>query len=458
MLLVLGAGAFALSRRDSGPSFPKEWDARVVRMVEFVERERELTFDHPVRIDFLDEAEWEEQGSIDDEDVTDEDRQLLEHGAGLFRAVGLAEGDLDLLSDTEELGTSGTVGRYSFEEQLITVRGTELSREVEATLVHELTHVLQDQHFKIGERLQRLGDDDTDEGSLRALVEGDADRIENEWVEDLPDEERAVLEEERSESGDAANETLDELPSSLVTFFAADYILGSGFLSILEAADGTSAIDDAFRSPPGPEEHVFDPLSYLEDDEPSDVDLPSVNGEAIEDMDGDFGAVSWFLMLAEQIDPVEALAAVDGWGGDAYRAYTDDDRTCVALRFVGETEGAATTMETSLAEWAAAMPAEAGAIVARTGDVVNVATCDPGPAADVLEGNGRSRETISLVATRTTLATQVLASGGTNDQARCFSSGLLASLGYDLIVDDEPTAAQEEQIQQLATDQAAACR
>ncbi len=88
--------------------------------------------------------------------------------------------------------------------------------------------------------------------------------------------------------------------------------------------------------------------------------------------------------------------------------------------------------------------------------MVNVATCDPGAEADILEGNGRSQEAISLVATRTTLAAQVLDSGGTNDQARCFSSGLIASLGYELIVDDEPTAAQEEQIQQLATDQAAA--
>ena len=110
-------------------------------------------------------------------------------------------------------------------------------------------------------------------------------------------------------------EALAELPSSLIAFFASDYILGAGFIAILEAADGTSAIDEAFRSPPGPDEHVFDPLSYLEHDEPTAVDLPSVTGEAIPDMEGDFGAVSWFLMLAERTDPVAALAAVDGWGG-----------------------------------------------------------------------------------------------------------------------------------------------
>lgn len=427
-------------------------------LVEFVEKERDLTFDHPVEVDFLDEEAWKEQGSIDDEDVTDEDRQLLEHGAGLFRAVGLAEGDLDLLSDVEELGTSGTVGRYQFDDQLITVRGAELTREVEATLVHELTHALQDQHYEIGDRLGRLSDEDNTEGSLRVLVEGDADRIEDKWVEALPDEERAVLEEERAATGDTAGEALEELPSSLVTFFASDYILGAGFMAVLEAADGTSAIDDAFRSPPDPEEHVFDPISYLAHDEPAKVDLPSIDGEAIEDMDGDFGAVSWFLMLAERIDPVVALAAVDGWDGDAYRAYRDDDRTCVALRFVAETGAAATAMEAAVSSWAAAMPAEADAAVALTGEVVNLTTCDPGTDADVVAGEGRSQETISLVATRATLAAEVLSGGATNDQARCFSRGLIAALDYEVLVADEATEEQQMQVEQIAADVVSRCR
>lgn len=457
-LVVAGGGAAYVLLGDSGSGHPEQWDARVLRLVEFVERERGLTFEHPVRVDFLDEAEWEEQGAIDEEELSDEDLQLLEHGAGMFRAVGLAEGDLDLLSDVEELGTSGTVGRYQFDDERITVRGDFLSAEVEATLIHELTHVLQDQHFDIGDRLDQLGDGDTTEASLRVLVEGDADRVEGLWVDSLTDAERALLENEQAATGDAAAESLDELPSSLVTFFASDYILGAGFMSVLEAADGTAAIDDAFRSPPGPEEHVFDPLSYLDHDDPATVDLPDVDGEPIADMDGDFGAVSWFLMLAERTDPVAALAAVDGWGGDAYRAYIDGGRTCVALRFVGEDTAAATAMEAVLSTWATAMPGEADPVVELAGDVVNLVTCDPGPEADLLDGTGRSQEAISLVATRSTLATSVLSGGGTTDQARCFSRGLIANLDYALLVSDEATAAQQQQVEQVALEQSTRCR
>jgi hypothetical protein len=455
---VAGGAAAFLAVRDTGSGQPDEWDPRMLELVDFVEDERGLLFDHPVRVEFLDEAEWEEQGDIDEEEILDEDAQLLEHGEGLFRAVGLAEGDFDLLSDVEELGTSGTVGLYQFDEELITVRGDTLTPEVESTLVHELTHVLQDQHFDIGERLEQLVDGDTEEGSLRVLVEGDADRIEDLWVESLSEADREALEEEQADTGGDALEALEELPASLVTFFASDYILGAGFLSVLEAADGTAAIDDAFRSPPGPEEHVFDPISYLDDDEPTDVDPPDVDGEPIEDMDGDFGSVSWFLMLAERTDPVAALAAVDGWGGDSYRAYIAGERTCVKLRFVGEDDAAGAAMEAVLTSWAAAMPAGADAVVEIDGEVVDLVSCDPGPDADLLEEKGRSQETISLLATRSTLAAEVLSGGGTEEQARCFSRGLIANLDYELLIADDVTAEQQEAISQVATQQAARCR
>jgi hypothetical protein len=468
VLVVAGIAAFAVGR-DSGGSdsepkaeaaidHPDEWDARIVPVVEFVEEERGLAFEHPVAVDFLTEDEWREQADIDEEEILDEDAQLLEHGAGLFRAVGLAEGDLDLLSDTEELGASGTVGFYSFEDQAITVRGADITPKIEATLAHELTHVLQDQHFDIGDRLEAVAEEDTAEESLRVLVEGDADRIEDLWVEALSEEDRAALDAERAEESTTADEALDELPASLVAFFASDYILGGGFMDILEAADGETAIDDAFDEPPGPDEHVSDPISFLEDDEPSEVDPPDVDGERIEDFDGDFGSVSWYLMLAERTDPVAALAAVDGWGGDQFRAYRNGDRTCAALRFVGEDEDAGVTMEAALTSWAAAMPDEADVTVAREGDQVDVVTCDPGTDAELLGGEGRSRETISLFAIRSTIAADVLAGGGTNDQARCFSRGIIANLDYETLITSEPTPAQQAEIEEVAAAQGVACR
>ena len=444
--------------QSSEPDHPDEWDPRVLPIVEFVEAKRFLRFEHPVEIEFLSEEEWREQAKIDEEEILDEDAELLEHGAGLFRAVGLAEGELDLLSDTEELGASGTVGLYVFDDEAIRVRGTELSPKIEATLAHELTHVLQDQHYDIGDRLEAVAEDDTDEESLRVLVEGDADRIEELWVDALPDAEREALDAAREEESTAAGDALSELPASLVTFFASPYILGPGFMDILEAAKGPQGINAAFDEPPGPEEHVSDPLSYLDRDEESDVQPPEVDGELIEDLDGDFGAVSWYLMLAERIDPVTALAAVDGWGGDEFVAYRGGRRTCAALRFVGEDRAATSAMASALAEWSDAMPAEADVTMDVGAEVIDVTTCDPGTGAEVLEATGRSKETISLIAIRSELVSQVLDVGGSTEQARCFSRAIIANLDYGLLVTSEPTPEQKAEIQRVAQEQGAACR
>jgi hypothetical protein len=95
------------------------------------------------------------------------------------------------------------------------------------------------------------------------------------------------------------------------------------------------------------------------------------------------------------------------------------------------------------------MPAEADAVVELSDDVVDLVTCDPGPDADLLDGEGRSRDTISVIAARSTLAGGVLTSGGTNEQARCFSRGFIASLDYELIIADDATPEQQGEIERL---------
>ncbi len=460
VLVIGGAVAgFTLLGEESGPDHPDVWDERVAHLVEFVEDERGLAFEHPVHIDFLDDAAWEAQGSVDEEELTPEDEALLEHGAGLFRALGLAEGELDLLQDSEDLAISGVLGQYRFEDERIVVHGTEVTRAVEATLVHELTHVLQDQHFDIGTRIPAASEDEgSEEGSLRVLVEGDADRIEDRWIEQLSEEDRTALEEEREAESEEGMEVIDELPASLVTFFSSDYILGAGFIDVVEAHDGDDGIDRAFRVPPGPEEHVFDPLSFLQADTEESVDPPEIDGEAIADMEGDFGVTSWYLFLAERTDPVAALTAVEGWASDAFRGYVRDDVTCAALRFVGEDRAAAAVMATRLEQWAASMPEAAQATVVHDGRTVDLDSCDPGTEADLVEDNGRSQETIILPAVRSQLASQVLNDGGNAAQARCFSSGVVAGLPYELLVSDASSPEQQRQIQRLAARFAASCR
>lgn len=452
-VVAIAVVAFVLFRSDSTPGHPDEWDPRLQSLVDFVEDERNLLFEHPVQVDFLSVHEWAERAATEAADaeaeLSDEDRRLLENGAGMFRALGLAEGELDLLESFEQISASGTVGRYQFDDERISVRGSELGIESEQTLVHELTHALQDQHFDLGARYDD-DDEESPEDQLDALVEGDAERIEDAWTRQLSGPQRAELDAATRATGDEAAGALADVPDSVLTFVQAPYILGPRFVDALRASDGDDAVNEAFVDPPGPEEHLLDPLSYLDDDEPTDVDPPLLarSEVAIESLDGEFGALGLFVMLAERVDPLDALVAVDGWAGDAFVAFERDDATCVRATIAAEDDLSADTLGAALEQWRDAMPAAAGVEVERTGTLSTFEACDPGPDADVLDGDGRSSDAIAIPSVRIDLAIEVLRDDGTVAQARCFSRGFLGLLTAEEVFAEELPPGRQAALQE----------
>ena len=94
LVLLTAAGAIGVvvvSRDDGpqGPPHPSKWDASIQKYVDFVEKKRDLEFTHPVYVDFLADAEFTENVTADDDDLTDEDRKEIEQSTGLLRALGL---------------------------------------------------------------------------------------------------------------------------------------------------------------------------------------------------------------------------------------------------------------------------------------------------------------------------------------------------------------------------------
>ena len=71
--------------------------------------------------------------------------------------------------------------------------------------------------------------------------------------------------------------------------------------------------------------------------------------------EGPFGATSWYLFLAERIDPKVAFEAALGWNGDAFAAYEQDGEVCVQAVFAGDTDADEEEMAAALDEWVAAM-------------------------------------------------------------------------------------------------------
>ena len=381
-LIVLAAAAVVLAVRDTGRGYPEAWDARVIDIVRFDERHRGLDFKHPVAVDFLTSEQYSEVTRTEAAALSEEEQQALANAEGELRAFGLVAGETNLLDASNDLQDSGTLAFYDAETKRITVRGTELTVDVRVTLAHELVHALQDQHFDIKKTSDAFLT--TGEGeAFRALVEGDAVRIENIYVDQLSEAERAEYDATRDTSFAEVKTDLAHVPAALQAFQTAPYELGPVLLALLESKGGNAAIDEAFRDPPSTQAQLLDPRAYFAARDALEVDQPTLPDDVSETTDaGDLGALTWYLVLAQRINPFDALSATDGWGGDAYIAYRQADRTCVRAVFRGVDDRATDSMHTTLDRWSAAGPSGSSTVI-DSGDGVEVTSCDPGADASV---------------------------------------------------------------------------
>ncbi len=434
--VVLAAGITTVILRSSEEDFPSEWDARVLDLTHFVERERGALFDHPVPVDFLTADEYSERTRTDEGSLSEEETAEIEQFEGEMRALGILPGDTSLLDATNDLTDTGTLAYYDSAEERVVVRGTEVTPGLAVTLVHELTHVLQDQVFDLDR--YREADDKPTSGETFAfdsLVEGDADRIEQRYTESLDEATQEAIEEENAAGFEDFQEATSEVPAALETLFGAIYGLGDSFIAVLEEAEGAS-VDGAFADPPVTEEQVFDPFAYIDGDDPTFVPVPDTGGVETVD-EGDFGAVSLMVVLAERIDPRLALAAATGWGGDAYAVFPRDGRTCIRIDVTGEDGAETDELAEALAAWVDASPGNS--TTSRGGDIVHLESCDPGPGA--AGGTGDSALALDLAVTRSFVAADALDEGASPDEARCFGSALVFGLTDEELAVEEPTVA-----------------
>ena len=434
--MLVGVGSWFLL--DVEPAYPNEWDARVTDLVTFVENERELDFEHPVHIDFLTPEEYSAAARSDEAELTDEDREELEDAEALMRALGLVSDDVDLFDASNDLSDSGTLAYYDDTTGRITVRGTEMTVDLQATLVHELTHALQDQHFDLG----RLRDFTTtgESAAFRAVVEGDASLVEDHYVGSLDAADLAEYEASIDEQLEAA--PYDGIPSFLTASFSAPYALGTPLVGIVQADGGWDAVNDMLETPPTTEVELLDPLVYLDGITVRDVDLPepAEGVEVIEE--SDFGAITLYLMLATRMDALDAFDAADSWGGDAYRTERDDGVLCTTIATEAVDDESADTLEDALSTWAEGTDAT----VEREAELVVLRSCDPG-AEDLADPVTDPFDALALPATRSyVILGTVLQEDASPDEGACVADTVIAQVPLDVLSNPDPSDDELDQL------------
>jgi hypothetical protein len=356
---------------------PKAWDPRVLDLATFVETERELKFKHPVPFEFMTEEQFV-AAITGIRPKADPDRDKV-HEA-VLRARGFVGPDYNSAKAEEDF-VSNVTGYYDDVDKKMRVRGTELTPYAKVTIVHELTHALQDQQFSIKKVRQGIESDEQD-FAVKSLIEGDARDIENAYINSLSDADRQAVFEAENPAGSSR---LDNTPDALQVQFGAPYELGALMVGTLRHIGGVERLNAAFKTPPGDEAAVV--LPFVPETQPS-VPLPPLGSDPVakaippEDLFGyqSVGTLSTFLTLSSRLDPIDSWRAASGWGDEAIRVVRRNDQICVDTRVGGKTAADTALIGQAYQKWAAL---GSQAKVTAGADSVLVESCDPGAAAPV---------------------------------------------------------------------------
>jgi hypothetical protein len=445
--------------------YPSSWDPRVADITDFVQRERHLDYKHPVYIDFLTDDEFNQTVTQSDSSLSDAEKQQIQQEVETYRALGLIQGDVDLVAQSNQLHQAGTLAFYDPKSKRVRVRGTDLDVAHKVTLAHELTHALQDQYFD----LTRLGKLPTDEAqtAFRSVIEGDAVRIENNYVDQLSTADKQAYKAQDQKGRDTAEAGVSGVPDVLVASLSAPYSFGTPFSSLLEAKGGNPQIDAALESPPPNVGQIVDPDDFFSQRKMVDVKAPALplGGEKITppgqsadqasdaSSDDHLGALEFFMMLSARVDPHRALQVLDVWNGDAMTSYRQAGKLCVKVAVATDDGAAADTVAPILDEWSRQMPGEAGAAVDRDGDQFVITSCDPGAGADV-KISGKPSDALALPTVRLYIWGSALEGKASETQAACVAKAFTDQLPLDEATAQTPDTAD---IQRRITAAKATC-
>jgi hypothetical protein len=247
---------------------------------------------------------------------------------------------------------------------------------VRQTIVHELVHALDDQHFELFREEYDERKDELPSG-FTALVEGNARRVEQAWLAEQPSDVRDAARAEERAFADGID--VDAFPEILLFEIGAPYELGEIFVGALEAEGGERAVDAAFADPPTTSEQVLFPPLYVARQPRVEVPPPPADGEVVDDRA--VGALFWFGLFTTGdagVAPQDAFRAVQGWGGDWSVTWEDGDAACVRIDVVGDTEQDTAELEEAMSAWA---EGSAAAEVSTVDGRVRLESCVAGAAA-----------------------------------------------------------------------------
>lgn len=319
-------------------------------LIAFVEETRGHQFVTEPVVEAVPAAEFERLLADEDDELTEE----VQRQGVADAALGLIPPAADLAEINRQARSIGVFGFYDPTTGEMYVKGDAVTPYVQAVIVHELTHALDDQVFDLS-RIDELSarPDEAALGFL-GLVEGSAEYVRTAFVDQLSPDEQADYAQNEIQLG------LDQIPLLTIppaVLLESQFPYASGLELVLALVDegGIAALDAAYDDPPTTSEQVFDPTVY-EAGEPA-VELRPLEADAEAVAEGAFGALDVALLdiAGAMMDPtllLAPLAPVDGFGGGRYVSWTEGDVSCIRFEVVGDDAAATAELADRVESWA----------------------------------------------------------------------------------------------------------
>jgi hypothetical protein len=334
-----------------------------------VQQIRGLEFTEPVPVDAASHDELV-KGLIQSFDSSYPGK-MYDRRSRAWQTIGVVPRGTSIRRSIERFAGSQVIGYYDpLSGQLVFI-GTEDPTPVQkVTLAHELTHALDDQHFRL-DRLNTLEGECADEAYQAALgaVEGDATYFMVLYAQ------RFLTLDEQLQLGVGPAPSTAGIAPFVVELQTWPYTAGLSFIEAMERRGGTEAIDGAMERFPVSTEQVIHPERYP-NDAPTAVNVEDLSpelGPGWTDLDVmGVGEAFLSIMLGLRLPPVTGEAAAAGWDGGTYRAWSDGEHVAIVLSTVWDGPRDAAEFASATRQWLGSREGRSASLLPVQGQAVQV--------------------------------------------------------------------------------------
>ena len=330
---------------------PAQTPADVAEVESQVEQVRGLEFLRPVVVQPVSADEI--AGKLRDAFDETYPKAFYDRRSVAWQTIGVLPGTVTIRDALSAYQSGQVIGFYNpLDGELVYRADGDLGVVERLTLAHELTHAIDDQHFRLSrtDGIAAACRDDAFDAALGA-IEGSAQFFSIRLLFEFP-----------PSDGDLAG--LGEgggMPEGVPPFMARlllwPYTAGQGFITELEVRGGLDEVNGALKRFPVSTEQVLHPDRFPSD-RPTAVDVPDLSdelGPGWGDLDVMEVGEAWLsTMLGLRLSSSVAEGAAAGWDGGLYRAFTDGLDTAVVLTTAWDSSADADAFEQAVGEWFAA--------------------------------------------------------------------------------------------------------